>query len=151
VSNHGVHSCLANANSLTGILWTSSKRECKSKTLEMCRLGCSYLCRQIQTGKGVGEDSYNGMVDCFRKIIRNEGYPSPLSPIPVLPSNLPIQLLSTLSRHHGTDSNGGTEAVRTLYPSLLLTMLNSYPSAQPSLPPMTNGAKSTATSSVSAK
>ncbi|KAF2808447.1 mitochondrial carrier [Mytilinidion resinicola] len=28
---------------------------------------------QIQTGKGVGEDSYNGMVDCFRKIIRNEG------------------------------------------------------------------------------
>ncbi|KAF2433878.1 mitochondrial carrier [Tothia fuscella] len=29
---------------------------------------------QIQTGKGVGEDSYNGMVDCFRKIIRNEGF-----------------------------------------------------------------------------
>ncbi|KAK4991810.1 hypothetical protein LTR66_006454 [Elasticomyces elasticus] len=28
---------------------------------------------QLQTGKGVGEDSYNGMVDCFRKIIRNEG------------------------------------------------------------------------------
>jgi hypothetical protein len=30
--------------------------------------------RQLQTGKGVGEDSYNGMVDCFRKIIKNEGY-----------------------------------------------------------------------------
>jgi len=29
---------------------------------------------QIQTGKGVGEDSYNGMVDCFRKIVRNEGF-----------------------------------------------------------------------------
>ncbi|KAL2353935.1 mitochondrial carrier domain-containing protein [Cryomyces antarcticus] len=29
---------------------------------------------QLQTGKGVGEDSYNGMVDCFRKIIRNEGF-----------------------------------------------------------------------------
>ncbi|KAF2094710.1 mitochondrial 2-oxodicarboxylate carrier 1 [Rhizodiscina lignyota] len=29
---------------------------------------------QLQTGKGVGEDSYTGMVDCFRKIIRNEGF-----------------------------------------------------------------------------
>ena len=30
--------------------------------------------RQLQTGKGVGEDSYNGMMDCFRKIIKNEGF-----------------------------------------------------------------------------
>lgn len=28
---------------------------------------------QLQQGKGVGEEGYNGMVDCFRKIIRNEG------------------------------------------------------------------------------
>lgn len=28
---------------------------------------------QLQTGTG-GADSYNGMLDCFRKIIRNEGY-----------------------------------------------------------------------------
>lgn len=28
---------------------------------------------QLQTGKGVGEDAYNGMLDCFRKIIANEG------------------------------------------------------------------------------
>ncbi|KAF2762010.1 mitochondrial carrier [Pseudovirgaria hyperparasitica] len=28
---------------------------------------------QLQTGKGVGEDAYNGMIDCFRKIIKNEG------------------------------------------------------------------------------
>ena len=30
--------------------------------------------RQLQKGKGVGEEGYNGMVDCFRKIIRNEGF-----------------------------------------------------------------------------
>lgn len=29
---------------------------------------------QLQSGKGVGDDAYNGMVDCFRKIIKNEGY-----------------------------------------------------------------------------
>ncbi|KIW06675.1 uncharacterized protein PV09_02380 [Verruconis gallopava] len=28
---------------------------------------------QLQTGKGVGEDAYSGMLDCFRKIIKNEG------------------------------------------------------------------------------
>ncbi|RYP08779.1 hypothetical protein DL764_001690 [Monosporascus ibericus] len=26
------------------------------------------------TGKGVGADSYNGMLDCFQKIVRNEGF-----------------------------------------------------------------------------
>ncbi|KAM3065115.1 hypothetical protein ACMFMF_011421 [Clarireedia jacksonii] len=29
---------------------------------------------QLQTGKEVGADHYNGMVDCFRKIIKNEGF-----------------------------------------------------------------------------
>ncbi|KAI1473026.1 mitochondrial carrier, partial [Daldinia caldariorum] len=29
---------------------------------------------QLQTGKGGGADSYNGMLDCFQKIIRNEGF-----------------------------------------------------------------------------
>ncbi|KAI1504782.1 mitochondrial carrier domain-containing protein [Biscogniauxia marginata] len=29
---------------------------------------------QLQTGKGGGEDAYNGMVDAFRKIVRNEGF-----------------------------------------------------------------------------
>lgn len=29
---------------------------------------------QLQKGKGLGEEGYNGMVDCFRKIIRNEGF-----------------------------------------------------------------------------
>ncbi|KAI1490299.1 mitochondrial carrier domain-containing protein [Biscogniauxia mediterranea] len=29
---------------------------------------------QLQTGKGAGEDAYSGMVDAFRKIVRNEGF-----------------------------------------------------------------------------
>ncbi|KAK4150567.1 putative mitochondrial 2-oxodicarboxylate carrier [Chaetomidium leptoderma] len=29
---------------------------------------------QLQTSKSVGADSYNGMFDCFQKIIRNEGF-----------------------------------------------------------------------------
>ena len=28
---------------------------------------------QLQTGKGTGEQAYSGMVDCFRKIIQQEG------------------------------------------------------------------------------
>ncbi|KAF2401374.1 mitochondrial carrier [Trichodelitschia bisporula] len=28
---------------------------------------------QLQSGTGLGEEGYNGMVDCFRKIIKNEG------------------------------------------------------------------------------
>ncbi|KAK0122730.1 hypothetical protein ONS96_009765 [Cadophora gregata f. sp. sojae] len=28
---------------------------------------------QLQSGKATGEDAYSGMVDCFRKIVRNEG------------------------------------------------------------------------------
>ena len=30
--------------------------------------------RQLQQGKGAGEEGYNGMVDCFRKIVKNEGF-----------------------------------------------------------------------------
>lgn len=30
--------------------------------------------RQLQTGKAVGDEGYNGMLDCFKKIIKNEGY-----------------------------------------------------------------------------
>lgn len=29
---------------------------------------------QLQTGKGTGAESYNGMVDCFQKIVKNEGF-----------------------------------------------------------------------------
>jgi len=29
---------------------------------------------QLQQGKGSGADAYNGMVDCFRKIVKNEGF-----------------------------------------------------------------------------
>lgn len=29
---------------------------------------------QLQTGAATGADSYNGMLDCFRKIIKNEGF-----------------------------------------------------------------------------
>lgn len=29
---------------------------------------------QLQSGKGAGPDGYNGMVDCFRKIVKNEGF-----------------------------------------------------------------------------
>lgn len=31
---------------------------------------------QIQTGKGAAGEGYNGMLDCFRKIIAQEGYGS---------------------------------------------------------------------------
>ena len=30
--------------------------------------------RQLQQGKGVGAEGYNGMLDCFQKIIKNEGF-----------------------------------------------------------------------------
>lgn len=30
--------------------------------------------RQLQQGKGIGNEGYNGMLDCFRKIIKNEGF-----------------------------------------------------------------------------
>ncbi|MCJ1248385.1 hypothetical protein MMC30_005602 [Trapelia coarctata] len=46
-----------------------------SKMKAKCWVKVSFGCRQDpSTGKGVGEDSYNGMMDCFRKIIKNEGF-----------------------------------------------------------------------------
>jgi hypothetical protein len=31
--------------------------------------------RQLQSGKGAaGEEGYTSMIDCFRKIVKNEGY-----------------------------------------------------------------------------
>lgn len=32
------------------------------------------LSSQLQKGTVVGEDGYSGMVDCFRKIIKTEGF-----------------------------------------------------------------------------
>lgn len=29
---------------------------------------------QLQTSKSVGAESYNGMVDCFQKIVKHEGF-----------------------------------------------------------------------------
>jgi solute carrier family 25 2-oxodicarboxylate transporter 21 len=34
----------------------------------------TFICRQLQQGKGAGAEGYNGMVDCFRKIVKNEGF-----------------------------------------------------------------------------
>lgn len=33
-----------------------------------------FVYSQLQQGVGLGAEAYNGMVDCFRKIINNEGY-----------------------------------------------------------------------------
>lgn len=48
-----------------------SKLECKIGTEHMNLI--LNFDSQLQVGKGTGEDAYNGMLDCFRKIIRNEG------------------------------------------------------------------------------
>jgi len=57
-----------------GIPSTSLRPECKSQmTLEVIDLLMRHG-RQLQQGKGVGEDYYNGMMDCFRKIVKNEGF-----------------------------------------------------------------------------
>ncbi|KAF4595540.1 mitochondrial 2-oxodicarboxylate carrier 2 [Ophiocordyceps camponoti-floridani] len=45
-----------------------------SEILVMYPLDVAKTRIQLQTGKGTGAESYNGMVDCFRKIIRNEGF-----------------------------------------------------------------------------
>ena len=50
---------------------------------------------QLQTGKGSGADHYNGMLDCFRKIVKNEGYYPPSTPLLLLLSR-PNCLLSPL-------------------------------------------------------
>lgn len=56
-----------------GTLLTLSRLECLSpETPDPSRanLQCD---RQLQTGVGAGADAYNGMLDCFRKIVANEG------------------------------------------------------------------------------
>ena len=66
--------------------------------------------RQLQTGKGTGAESYNGMVDCFRKIVKHEGYEHATA------INYPslaltrVQLLPSLSRNFRANSDGGTKA-----------------------------------------
>lgn len=42
-------------------------------TNTLCGQPRRWRCSQLQTGAGAGADSYNGTLDCFRKIIKNEG------------------------------------------------------------------------------
>lgn len=52
----------------------SSRRECMLKFHR--KDVWSWLIRrsQLQSGAGTGEEAYTSMLDCFRKIVRNEGY-----------------------------------------------------------------------------
>jgi hypothetical protein len=63
------------ANIVAGTLWMLSRPECK-RTLRSNPAFDKHPAdehRQLQTGAGAGGESYNGMIDCFRKIIKNEG------------------------------------------------------------------------------
>jgi hypothetical protein len=71
----------------------------------------------------VGDEGYNGMLDCFRKIIKNEGYKT------YIPSSIADtdigQLLEALSRHLSAHSYGSPQEVKdaihsalSLYPDL---------------------------------
>ncbi|RYP43363.1 hypothetical protein DL768_009957 [Monosporascus sp. mg162] len=65
------------AGAIAGILLTLSRPECEQTRETSLDDSWAYLAttiRQLQTGKGVGADSYNGMLDCFQKIVRNEGF-----------------------------------------------------------------------------
>lgn len=55
---------------------------------------------QLQTGAGTGAEGYNGMLDCFKKIIKNEGYAV------YHPSATPLTLLS----HRGAAFHDSTAA-----------------------------------------
>jgi hypothetical protein len=60
----------------SGTHWMLLRRECTSLLfglVKQTRIDF-HIGRQLQTGKGTGADHYNGMLDCFRKIIKNEGY-----------------------------------------------------------------------------
>jgi len=59
-----------------GTRWTSSRPECKKSIHSQTSDTVLNLPRQLQTSAAVGNDRYNGMVDCFRKIIKHEGYTS---------------------------------------------------------------------------
>jgi hypothetical protein len=71
----------------------------------------------------VGDEGYNGMLDCFRKIIKNEGYKT------YIPSSIADtdigQFLEALSRHLSAHSHGSSQEVKaaihsalSLYPDL---------------------------------
>lgn len=62
----------AMANNLSGTRWTSLRPGCEPPFRRPPRVPLT-LYRQLQTGKATGEDAYSGMLDCFRKIVRNEG------------------------------------------------------------------------------
>jgi hypothetical protein len=52
----------------------SSRPECNVTV--SCISSFADVSSQLQTGKGTGAETYNGMVDCFQKIIKNEGWAS---------------------------------------------------------------------------
>lgn len=58
----------------------SSRRECRSPFAVIrtyapsAPMKLTVRPRQLQTGKGAGADAYSGMLDCLKKIIRNEGF-----------------------------------------------------------------------------
>lgn len=53
-----------------------SKPECTISTYRAIDRYTDEPYSQLQTGKASGAEAYNGMVDCFQKIVRNEGYAS---------------------------------------------------------------------------
>jgi hypothetical protein len=64
---------------------------------------------QLQTGSGATAE-YNGMLDCFRKIIKQEGYDNcacdSIAPI----TNDMRQFLTTLSWYFRSHPHGGSQA-----------------------------------------
>lgn len=71
---------------------------------------------QLQTGVGASAE-YTGMLDCFQKIIRNEGYVSIIYLLLALLANLHSytdllghQILPTLPRNLSPDFDGGAKA-----------------------------------------
>ncbi|USP74159.1 Mitochondrial 2-oxodicarboxylate carrier 2 [Curvularia clavata] len=66
-----------------------------------------------ETGKAVGDEGYNGMVDCFRKIIKNEGYSYHTSAVPIGEANV-WQFFKTVPWYLGSHSHGGAKEVRDL-------------------------------------
>lgn len=64
--------------------------------------------RQLQQGKGLGEEGYNGMVDCFRKIVKNEGYRHNSEANTQLTGS---QFLATVSRDYRSYLHGSSQEV----------------------------------------
>lgn len=61
-------------NSTSGTRWMLSRPECNCLEAHKLHLSLTLRYSQLQQGKGGGEEGYNGMVDCFRKIVKNEGF-----------------------------------------------------------------------------